>query len=64
MSANEQARSLMMRHHHMVKNRQQSMLARSAAEVGVDPADYWTNIQGKPRSEFLGSYDRSNATMS
>lgn len=35
MSAQEQARSLMNRHQHAVKNRQQSMLSRSAAEIGV-----------------------------
>lgn len=36
MSTQEQARALMMRHHHLVKNRQQSMLNRAAAEVGLD----------------------------
>ncbi|MEG3849570.1 hypothetical protein QT971_28645 [Microcoleus sp. herbarium19] len=36
MSTQEQARSLMMRHHHTVKNRQQSLLSRTAAEVGLD----------------------------
>ncbi len=36
MSTQEQARALMMRHHHIVKNRQQSMLNRIAAEVGLD----------------------------
>ncbi len=35
MSALELARALMMRHHHLVKNREQSMLGRSAAEVGL-----------------------------
>ncbi|MBW4665195.1 MAG: hypothetical protein KME01_13495 [Chroococcus sp. CMT-3BRIN-NPC107] len=36
MSTQEQARALMMRHHHLVKNRQQSMLNRTATEVGLD----------------------------
>jgi hypothetical protein len=36
MSTQEQARSLMMRHQHVVKNRQESMLSRAAAEVGLD----------------------------
>jgi hypothetical protein len=36
MSTQEQARSLMMRHQHVVKNRQDSMLSRTAAEVGLD----------------------------
>lgn len=36
MSTQEQARNLMMRHQHLVKNRQQSLLNRAAAEVGLD----------------------------
>ncbi|MBD1813843.1 hypothetical protein QUA41_26125 [Microcoleus sp. Pol11C1] len=36
MSTQEQARTLMMRHQHVVKNRQESMLSRVAAEVGLD----------------------------
>ena len=39
MSANEQARNLMMRQNQLVKNRQQSMLTRSAEEVGLDPTE-------------------------
>ena len=60
MSTQEQARALMMRHHHVIKNRQQSMLARTAVEVGmdIDNVDYWTHIQGKPQSSFRSSYDR------
>ena len=37
MTAQDQARALMMRHHHLVKQRQQSMLGRAAAEVGLPP---------------------------
>ena len=36
MSTQQQARALMMRHHQFVKNRQQSMLSRAAAEIGVE----------------------------
>lgn len=36
MSTQEQARSLMIRHHNRVLNRQQSLLSRVAAEVGLD----------------------------
>jgi len=64
MSTEEQARALMMRHSHLVKNRQQSMLSRSAAEVGIDVDDYCSKIQGKMRSDFRSSYDRSRSTMS
>ncbi|MEQ8998462.1 MAG: hypothetical protein RID53_18350 [Coleofasciculus sp. B1-GNL1-01] len=66
MSTQEQARALMMRHHHAVKNRQQSMLNRAANEVGldVDNINHWDSIQGKPNSGFRTSYDRSRASLS
>ena len=66
MSTQEQARALMMRHHHLIKNRQQSMLGRTAAEVGLemDHVDYWNHIQGKPHPSFRASYDRSHASLS
>ncbi len=64
MSTQDQARALMMRHSLMVKNRQQSMLSRSAEEVGIDAGDYCSKIQGKVRSDFRSSYDRSGSTMS
>jgi hypothetical protein len=56
----------MMRHHHLIKNRQQSMLGRAAAEVGLelDSVDYWNHIQGKLHPSFRASYDRSNASLS
>lgn len=43
MSAQEQARALMMRHRHSAKNRQQSMLSRAAAEVGM-PSEIVQNV--------------------
>lgn len=52
MSTQEQARALMMRQHHVVKNRQQSMLNRAAAEVGIEGSDYRNNIQGKHHSNW------------
>lgn len=64
MSTQEQARALMMRHHHLIKNRQQSMLNRVAAEVGMDHVDYWNHIQGKAHPSFRLSYDRSGASFS
>ena len=36
MSTEQQARSLMNRHHHVTKNRQQTMLGRASAEIGVE----------------------------
>ncbi|ACK69732.1 glutamine synthetase inactivating factor IF7 [Gloeothece citriformis PCC 7424] len=66
MSAQQQARALMARHHQMIKNRQQSMLGRTASEIGldVDQVEYWSTIQGKPHSTFRESYDRSHVALS
>jgi hypothetical protein len=65
MSTQQQARALMMRHHQAIKNRQQSLLSRAAAEIGIEVEnDYWTTIQGKPSSSFQNTYDRSNASLS
>ncbi|EAW34940.1 MULTISPECIES: hypothetical protein [Lyngbya] len=64
MGTQDQARSLMMRHHMMVKNRQQAMLNRVADEVGIEVGDYHSTIQGKPTESFRSSYDRSHASMS
>lgn len=62
----EQARALMTRHHHLIKRRQQSLLGRVAAEVGLpaEAANYWNHIQGKPHPSFRVSYDRSHAALS
>lgn len=60
------ARNLMLQHHRMVKNRQQAMLSRSAAEVGlpVDAASHWDRIQGKIHPDFWAAYDRSHVSLS
>lgn len=44
MSTQEQARALMMRRHHLIKNRQQSMLNRVAAEVRLEGGDNSNHI--------------------
>ncbi|MGY6529366.1 MAG: hypothetical protein ACXITR_05505 [Cyanobacterium sp.] len=66
MNTENQARRLMMRHHHAVKNRQQSMLGRVATEIGMDinASEYSNGTQGKPNSSFRVSYDRSGASLS
>lgn len=66
MSAESQARSLMMRHHQFIKNRQQSMLGRTATEIGMDinGSEYWNPVQGKPNASARISYDRSRASLS
>ncbi|MDJ0688605.1 MAG: hypothetical protein QNJ41_08845 [Xenococcaceae cyanobacterium MO_188.B32] len=65
MSIQAQARSLFIRHHKMVVNREKSMLARTAAEIGVDvDPKYHSHIQGKTINSFNAIYDRSHAAMS
>lgn len=66
MSVQAQARALMMRHHHQVKNRQQSLLARSGAEVGLTSEAFGQglHIQGKPSFAAQQSYNRSGSTFS
>ncbi|HEY9645827.1 MAG TPA: hypothetical protein V6C88_05625 [Chroococcidiopsis sp.] len=65
MSMQDQARALMHRHHHLVKQRQQSMLGRVAAEVGLpdEAMQHWSHIQGKPLPG-VADYDRSHASFS
>ncbi|NJK99518.1 MAG: hypothetical protein HC838_11625 [Spirulinaceae cyanobacterium RM2_2_10] len=66
MNLQNQARAQMMRHSQLIRNRQQSMLGRAAADLGVeiDVAQYSSYIQGKPSSASRQSYDRSGAAMS
>lgn len=66
MSATEQARALMNRHHHLIKRRQQSMLGRVNSEVGMPAEDvsYWSHVQGKPSATAQRSYDRSPSALS
>ena len=65
MSVQTQARSLLMRHHKMVMNRERSMLARTAAEIGVDvDPQFHSHIQGKTINDFATVYDRSSVAMS
>jgi hypothetical protein len=67
MSIQDRARDLMMRHTLQVRNRQQSLLGRTAVEVGLsleDIAHYNGTIQGKLSSSVRASYDRSHASLS
>jgi len=65
MDTQNQARNLMMRHTQNIRNRQQSMLGRTASEIGmdIDTAQYMNEIQGKPSSASRLNYDRSGSTM-
>ncbi|MFE4107535.1 DUF4278 domain-containing protein [Almyronema epifaneia] len=62
----DKARLAMMNRHGVVKRRQQAMLGRLAAEVGLPEtaSRYWNHIQGKVHPSFWATYERSHATMS
>lgn len=66
MSAQDQARALMMRHHHTIKQRQQAMLSRTNGEIGMpaEVAGHWSHIQGKPTASASRSYSRSGSALS
>lgn len=59
-------RALMMRHQHMIRNREQCMLSRAAAELGMpaEVANYSSQIKGQPSSAFDGIYERSHVGLS
>jgi hypothetical protein len=60
------ARELMMAAHTGVKNREQSLLARATADMGLGEAasHYWSHIQGKINPSLHASYDRNRVAFS
>ena len=64
MSIGDKARALMMKHHRAIGKRQQTLLTRSADQVGLHVTSYWNRIQGKVHPSFRASYDRSQASFS
>ncbi|MGK7952039.1 MAG: hypothetical protein AB4368_25460 [Xenococcaceae cyanobacterium] len=65
MSIQTLSRSLFIKHHKLVMNRERSMLTRVASEIGVDvDPKFHCHIQGKTANDFAPVYDRSNAAMS
>lgn len=66
-SVQEQARWLMMGHHKNVKRRQQAMLSRLDARVGLpttEASHFWNHVRGEAHPSFNADYDRSQAAMS
>ena len=66
MSAQESARLRIAQNRHQARNRQQTLLTRAAAEVGLMPGDvgHGTLIQGKMNGNAQGIYGRSHSAMS
>lgn len=65
-SVQDQARALTMNHHWATKKRQQVMLVRSAAEVGMTATavSHWERLQETFNPTFQATYDRSHAALS
>ncbi|WNC44521.1 DUF4278 domain-containing protein [Thermosynechococcus sp. GLH187] len=63
---NQLSRVILTHHHQVIKNREQSLLTRMIAQMGLPAAagHYWNQIQGKIKPHVWTSYDRSHATMS
>jgi Domain of unknown function (DUF4278) len=66
LSVQDQARALTMNHHRAMKKRQQVMLVRSAAEVGMasTATSHWERIQETFNPAFQATYDRSHVALS
>ncbi|MBF2003785.1 MAG: DUF4278 domain-containing protein [Synechococcales cyanobacterium M58_A2018_015] len=64
---NERLRYLMMEHHRRIRKREQSMLARLDADIGLsveDATHFYNHIQGYFPNDEWPDYDRSPAAMS
>ncbi|MBO0349801.1 hypothetical protein J0895_11905 [Phormidium pseudopriestleyi FRX01] len=66
MNLEEKARALTLSNGLSIKKRQQAMLCRVAAEVGMssDISNYWNRIPGKVYLTFRASYSRSSVSLS
>ena len=66
MSIQQKARALMSHHHQLIRNREQSMLLRTGADIGLeaDVTHYHSHVQGMTPNKFGRSYDRSTTAMS
>lgn len=63
MDTQAQARALMLRHQHMIRNREQCLLSRAANDVGM-PAEAVLRTEHGKAHPHRGSYDRSNVGLS
>jgi hypothetical protein len=67
LSVQDRARLSMMNRHRQVKRRQQTMLSRLDAQVGLSSSEasqFWNHVQGKVHPSFGDTYDRSSVALS
>jgi hypothetical protein len=65
MDTQQQARMLMMQRTAQIRNRQQTLLGRAAAEAGITQLHgYFGHIQGKVQPTFRIDYDHGPSALS
>ncbi|APB34759.1 hypothetical protein GlitD10_2425 [Gloeomargarita lithophora Alchichica-D10] len=65
MDTQQQARLLMMQRSAQIRNRQQNLLGRTAAEAGITQLHgYFGHIQGKVQPTFRIDYDHGSSALS
>ncbi len=64
MDTQAQARALMIRHQHLIKNREQCLLSRAANDVGMPAEAVARSIDYGKAHPYRPAYDRSNVGLS
>uniref|UniRef100_A0A832H4R2 Uncharacterized protein n=1 Tax=Oscillatoriales cyanobacterium SpSt-402 TaxID=2282168 RepID=A0A832H4R2_9CYAN len=64
MDTQAQARALMLRHQHLIKNREQCLLSRAATEIGMPAEIAMRNAEHGKARPYCSAYDRSNVGLS
>lgn len=64
MDTQAQARALMLRHQHMIRNREQCLLSRAANDVGMPAEAVLRNTEHGKAHPQRGGYDRSHVGLS
>ncbi|EKQ70222.1 hypothetical protein OsccyDRAFT_0497 [Leptolyngbyaceae cyanobacterium JSC-12] len=64
MDTQAQARALMIRHQHLIKNREQCLLSRAANDVGMPAEAVARSIDHGKTHPYRPAYDRSNVGLS
>lgn len=64
MNTQEQVRALMLRHQHMIKNREQCMLSRAANEIGMPAEAIARQTEHGKTHPVRMTYERSHVGLS
>ncbi|MBF2027618.1 MAG: hypothetical protein IGS48_12750 [Oscillatoriales cyanobacterium C42_A2020_001] len=64
MDTQAQARALMIRHQHLIKNREQCLLSRAANEIGMSTEVAMRNAEYGKARPYCSAYDHSTVGLS